>query len=170
MESAVSFSVCEALRGAVAGLAARVSLRRPLTDNARANRRAPLTSRKERGNVRATAATRRPPTRSRARPRAARLPCVAERCGKKGLWRFLIAQTTRASEREIRQKERVREREEKEETDASRRDTQRRGRATDEQSRLVRRTSDRPVTNPFYTAGWVRSCLQDESGRTKRAL
>lgn len=23
-------------------------------------------------------------------------------------------------------------------------------------------------TNPFYTAGWVRPCLQDESGRTKR--
>lgn len=31
------------------------------------------------------------------------------------------------------------------------------------------RTRDRPVTNPFYTAGWVRSCLQDESGRTNRA-
>lgn len=25
------------------------------------------------------------------------------------------------------------------------------------------------ITNPFYTAGWVRSCLQDESGRTNRA-
>lgn len=33
----------------------------------------------------------------------------------------------------------------------------------------LRRTRDRPVTNPFYTAGWVRSCLQDESGRTNRA-
>jgi len=47
MESTVSFSVCEALRGAAAGLAARVSLRRPLTGGMRANRRAPLNGKGE---------------------------------------------------------------------------------------------------------------------------
>lgn len=35
-----------------------------------------------------------------------------------------------------------------------------RGAATDRHAVYTR-----PVTNPFYTAGWVRSCLQDESGR-----
>jgi len=108
MESTVSFSVCEALCGATAGLAARISLRRPLTDGTRANRRAPLSGR-GRGMMRATVNAR-SSTRSRARSRAARFPYVAERCGKKGPWRFLIVQTVRANVREV-EVEREREKE-----------------------------------------------------------
>lgn len=99
------------------------------------------------GAVRAAVATRRPPTRPRVRPRAHDLP----HC-RKVREKSPVAVFNRANDAN--------------EGDATRQDAPR---TTWRGYGPARRTRDRPVTNPFYTAGWVRSCLQDESGRTNRA-
>lgn len=156
MESAVSFSVCEvSLRGPPLVSQALVSLRHPpygLRDGQSTRAAGPGGAR--RGGRRWFARRSRRAGRLRGRelePARRGFP----RCRKVRKKRPAVVfnRANGASERDAARTSRG----------------EARGAARRRGAAAGRHAVTRPVTNPFYTAGWVRSCLQDESGRTNRA-